>query len=304
MNWFRVQTLLPSHPKVHALADELRLPWQHALGMLTAILAWAASRDQEDIVVTRGQAKALAAVAGYDGHGMAIDQMAAPQPRPEHFIEALIATGWLDVIEPTEPDGPETYRLHPGILGRSRQDAEPAFGECSPNTTRTFTPNTDTDTDTTYRRSILTSFGVGFTDQEAEAGECGHPPGPGRLERIAGRLACLATDQPETTPGDVARPQGPPHGAHHRGSPAPGREPLRHRPERPGVEGRPGLLPPPRHPRAGPGRQVRRPQGDEGPGHPRERRHQGAVRSGPVFQSRGQHEWGRTTTAGGRQWTS
>jgi len=93
MNWFRVQTPLPTHPKVHALADELKVPWQHALGMLTAVLAWAASRDQEDIVVTQAQAKALAVVSGHVGP-------------PQVFTDALVATGWLDALEPGN------YRLH------------------------------------------------------------------------------------------------------------------------------------------------------------------------------------------------
>lgn len=94
MNWFRVAVGMSRHPKTYALAAELGVPVTQAAGMLLGILEWAATLDQEDIVLPSNQAA-----------GIMADQ-ARFVGMPGILRDALIRTGWLDRIDEN------TVRLH------------------------------------------------------------------------------------------------------------------------------------------------------------------------------------------------
>jgi hypothetical protein len=93
VNWFRVAVGITKHPKVYALAAELKTTRFHACGVVLAILEWAATLDQEQVDLPVLTAAAiLAEVACFVGS-------------PRELVDALVRSGWLDLDQ-------DRVRLH------------------------------------------------------------------------------------------------------------------------------------------------------------------------------------------------
>ncbi len=83
MDWFKVATTFVDHPKVGALADELRIPETRAIGHILCLWTWVA-RYREDGDLTGVSGRDLARAARW-------------KKGADRFVGALLKTGLLDL---------------------------------------------------------------------------------------------------------------------------------------------------------------------------------------------------------------
>ena len=82
MDWFRLNSGLPQHPKVGRLARRLSVNRDRALLIVVRLLCWTASA-QESGEITGADDEDIAEACGWEGD-------------PMRFVCALEAAGWLD----------------------------------------------------------------------------------------------------------------------------------------------------------------------------------------------------------------